>query len=288
MARIRPTLHPSQLSGLTLSLEDKAALARRYGYAGLDFNLAEAQAFAGNDPGRLKDLLERYGLEANVVAGVLSANLFATDPEWDASLEQVHARAKAIAAYGGRRSSTVLANRAARPRRELWMRMAKRIWEVDRALDNTGVRLGVEFLGVRTQQLGKPYPFVSSMADANELLEAAGAANVGLILDSYHWHAAGDTLDTIRQTPARRLVALQINDAKPRPRFQLTDDDRLLPGEGVIPLPEWLMAVDDTGYDGFVGVEVLGKRLANADSEAAARLGIESLRPIFEQAGLRL
>src|SRR5205823_2235667 len=158
-------------------------------YRGLDFNLAEAQAYAGDDPGRVKDLLERHGLEAGTIGGVLSANLFATEPEWDSSLEHLEERAKAVASYGGRVSGTVLFNRAARPKRELWMLVAKRIWQVDRALDNTGVRLGMEFLGVRTLHLERGYPFVQSMEEANQLLDEAGAAHVGLTLDSYHWYA---------------------------------------------------------------------------------------------------
>jgi sugar phosphate isomerase/epimerase len=160
--------------------------------------------------------------------------------------------------------------------------------QVDAALAGSGVRLGVEFLGVKTLLPDRPFPFVQSMAEANRLLDEAGATQVGLTLDSYHWYAAGDTLETIRQTPAARLVLLHINDAKPGPREALLDADRLVPGEGVIPLADWLRAIDATGFDGFVGVEVLGPRLAAADAETNARIGREALSRVAEQAGLTL
>ena len=44
MGRIRATLHGSQLRNAKLSLEEKAALAARFGYQGVDFSLAEAEA----------------------------------------------------------------------------------------------------------------------------------------------------------------------------------------------------------------------------------------------------
>ena len=50
MGRIRATLHGSQLRNAKLNLEEKAALAARFGYQGVDFSLAEAEG-AGDDPG---------------------------------------------------------------------------------------------------------------------------------------------------------------------------------------------------------------------------------------------
>ena len=282
--RIRPTLHGSQLRGAKLSLEEKAALAQKHGYPGLDFSLNEARA--AGPPGAVKALLARYEVEASTVGGVLGARLTDDDPTFDAALERVPELAREVASYGASRTGTVLPIRAERPKAELWPVVVDRIRRLDRALDGTGVRLGMEFLGVHTLRQEVPHPFVQSMAEANRLLDEAGARHVGLTLDSYHWYAGSDTLETIRQTPAERLVLLHINDAKDLPREQLLDQDRLLPGEGVIPLADWLRAIAGTGFDGFIGMEVLGPRLAAMDAETCARTGIEVLAPIFAAAGL--
>jgi sugar phosphate isomerase/epimerase len=124
------------------------------------------------------------------------------------------------------------------------------------------------------------------MAEANRLLDEAGARNVGLTLDSYHWYAAEDTLETIHQTPAERIAILHVNDAKPLPPRELLDADRVLPGEGVIPLAEWLRAIAGTGFDGFIALEVLGPRLAGLPPEACARLGQETVGAVFAEAGM--
>jgi sugar phosphate isomerase/epimerase len=285
MGRIRPTLHGSQLRGAKLTLEQKAALAHRYGYPGLDFSLAEARAVDGG-PAAVTALLARYGVEAATVSGVLGANVVAPDEQFDAALEALPANARGAAALGARQTGTVLPCRAAQTRDEVWPRVVERIRRLDAALDGSGVRLGMEFLGVKTLLPNLPYAFVQSMAEALRLLDESGARHVGLTLDSYHWYAAGDTLDTIRNTPAERIVLLHVNDAKDHPRAQLLDGDRLVPGEGVIPLADWLRAIASTGFDGFIAMEVLGPRLADVDAESGAKLGMEAHQRILAAAGL--
>jgi sugar phosphate isomerase/epimerase len=287
--RIRPTLHGSQLRGGKLTLEEKAALAQKHGYAGLDFSLAEGQAYAAEHggPEAVRELLARCRLEASTVGGVFGARITeATDEEFAEALEVVPANARAAAELGGTRTGTVLPCRADVPKEELWPATVARIRQLDAALEGTGVRLGMEFLGVKTLRLEKPHAFVGSMAEANRLLDEAGARNVGLTLDSYHWYAGGDSLDTIRQTAGQRLVILHLNDAKDVPREQLLDQDRVLPGEGVIPLGDWLRAISETGFDGFLALEVLGPRMAEMSPEEAARVGKEAADRVMAAAGL--
>jgi sugar phosphate isomerase/epimerase len=286
VGRIRPTLHGSQLRNAKLSLEEKAALAARYGYPGLDFSLAEAEAYG--DAAAVAALFDRNGVAPSTIGGVFGGNLLSTDEEFAAALESVPERARRAAALGATRTGTVLLNRAMEPKETLWPLVAERVRRLDGALDGSGVRLGVEFLGVRTLHPDRPYAFVQSMADANRLLDEAGARQVGLTLDSYHWYAGEDTLDTIRQTPGERIVLLHVNDAKPGPQAALIDSDRLVPGEGVIPLTDWLKAIDATGFDGFIALEVLGPRLAEASADEHARVGIESIAGVAARAGVSL
>jgi sugar phosphate isomerase/epimerase len=274
---IRLTLHGSQSRGLPL--QERAALAQKHGYQGLDFTLADVDAAGG--PDAVKQLLARHGLAPSTVSGVLGAQVTVSEDEWAPALAQVRANAQRAAAAGGTRTGTVLACRADEPKEQLWPLVVQRIRQLDEALDGTGVRLGMEFLGVKTLRLERPHPFVQSMAEANTLLSEAGAQHVGLTLDSYHWYSGGDTLDTIRGTPASRIVLLHVNDAKDLPLDQLMDQDRLLPGEGVIPLADWLRAIQDTGFDGFIALEVLGPRIADADAEERARLGKETIAPLL-------
>ena len=166
--------------------------------------------------------------------------------------------------------------------------VVERIRRLDVALDGTGIRLGMEFIAVGAPTPERPHPFVQSMPEALRLLEAAGARRVGLTLDAIHWYAAGDTLETIRRTAPERLVMLHLTDARDVPREALSGRDRLMPGEGVIPLGDWLSAIAATGYDGTMGLEVTGPRAENIDADTFARLGMEAHRWTFAVAGLPL
>ncbi len=127
ISRIKPTLHGSQLRGATLSLEEKAALAQRYGYPGLDFALAEARAYPGG-PAAVRDLLASHGLEASTVGGVFGARLTdASDAEFDQALQSVAENARQAASFGGERTGTGLPPRADRPKDELWPVAVERI-----------------------------------------------------------------------------------------------------------------------------------------------------------------
>lgn len=97
-----------------------------------------------------------------------------------------------------------------------------------------------------------------------------------------------DTLDTIRQTSASRIVLLHVNDAKDLPREQLMAQGRLLLGKGIIRLTDWLCAIDSTGFDGFIAREVLSPRLAHLDTEERARVGTETIEPILKAARIPL
>lgn len=279
MGNIRLTLHGSQLRGATLSLAERAALAQRHGYPGLDFALGDIPA--GDGAAGVKDILARHGVQPSTVGGVLTAQVIAPEAEWRPSLEQVRSNAQQIAQVGGTRTGTVLHCRVDDPKETLWPLVVQRIQQLDQALNGTGVRLGMEFLGVKTLRLDHPYTFVQSMAEINQLLDEAGAKHVGITLDSYHWYSAGDSLETIQQTPAERIVLLHVNDAKPLPREQLLDADRILPGEGVIPLADWLRAIDSTGFDGFIALEVLGPRFADLPFDERVRAGTQTVGPLL-------
>src|SRR5437870_3787208 len=132
---IRPTLHGSQLRGAKLTLEEKAALAQKYGYKGLDFSLAEVRS-AGS-PDAVKSTLSKHGLEASTVGGVFGGRLTDADAEFDTALGAIAANAREATAVGGTRTGTVLPCRLDRPKEEVWPLVVRRIKEVDKALDES-------------------------------------------------------------------------------------------------------------------------------------------------------
>jgi sugar phosphate isomerase/epimerase len=61
------------------------------------------------------------------------------------------------------------------------------------------------------------------------------------------------------------------------------DFDRVLPGEGVLDLPEIISALEDSGYEGYFCIEMFSAKLWELPAEEAARRCYESLLPLCEE-----
>ena len=67
---------------------------------------------------------------------------------------------------------------------------------------------------------------------------------------------------------------------------QVKDNQRLLPGEGVIDLTGFLHALRQIGYNDGVSVEVFGRGLKEMPPEEGARLGFEYASRVMRGAGV--
>jgi sugar phosphate isomerase/epimerase len=146
------------------------------------------------------------------------------------------------------------------------------------------VRLGLEFLGPLELRRKFKYEFIWRM---NEMLDFAKECgpNVGLLLDSWHWHFAGATTADILKAGRERIVHVHFNDAPNLPPEQIHDNQRLLPGEGVINLVGFLQALQKIGYNDALSVEVFG-RLKDVPPEQAAKMGLDASNAVFAKAGI--
>ncbi|MBJ6362353.1 sugar phosphate isomerase/epimerase family protein [Paenibacillus sp. GCM10012307] len=124
-------------------------------------------------------------------------------------------------------------------------------------LDGFGVRLGLEFVGPHHLRTNWANPFLWTMEETLDWIQAIGRANVGLLLDAYHWHTTGGTVEDLLNLKPSQIVHVHINDAKPVPVEEALDNDRLYPGEGVINLAAFVRSLAQIGYQGAVSQEIL-------------------------------
>ncbi|HUX40581.1 MAG TPA: sugar phosphate isomerase/epimerase family protein [Rectinemataceae bacterium] len=127
-------------------------------------------------------------------------------------------------------------------------------------LEAFGFRLALEFLGPRDLRGRWKHPLMWNMGQTLAWIGAIDRPNVGLLLDSFHWHTAGHNLDDLLRLRASDLVHVHLGDAPDTARELLPDDDRLYPGEGAIDLRSFLSGLKSIGYQGIVAQEVLSPR----------------------------
>jgi|SRR5690606_24838582 len=119
---------------------------------------------------------------------------------------------------------------------------------------------------------------VRSLEQAREAINAVNRPNLGMLIDALHWSRSGGTLEQISQLPAAWLTYAQLCDASgPGPdmanradvRLEAVDF-RLLPGDGDLPLSDWL-AVLPAGLPLSLEIRSLSLRSTYSDFTDRAR-----------------
>lgn len=104
--------------------------------------------------------------------------------------------------------------------------------------------------------LGQSDCSVQTLDLCNEIVEAVGRENIGNVVDSFHFYAGNSTFEAIDSMRPEKLFIFHINDAEDLPKEQLTDAQRLYPGEGILPLAAIKEHFDNIGYDRMVSIEI--------------------------------
>lgn len=141
----------------------------------------------------------------------------------------------------------------------------------------TGIRPAMEFLGF--------VEHVNSIAAAREILERSGDAGATIVIDWFHM-VRGDgretMLEDLRALKAEQIAIVHLDDVPySKPFGEMTDGDRVYPGDGEIPLADLFAALAETGYDGPLSLELFNADLWAQDPYQVAKTGFEKSRRWF-------
>ncbi len=138
----------------------------------------------------------------------------------------------------------------------------------------------------------EPMPFFGcpTVADAMAVVGGAGCANAGVLMDSWHFSKAGQTLADLDAVPAERIRTVQLSEA-PRGQIEakLIDDTtkhRRWPGEGELPSAEFMRTPLAKRPVSTMGDEVFSLEADAMGAEAAGRRAGETTRTVLAAAGL--
>jgi|GEM_PF-1049343 len=141
-----------------------------------------------------------------------------------------------------------------------------------------GVDLLYEFIGF-------PHHAFSSLRQAREVTVAS---NLPLVLDTFHLAASGTSGEDIQQMGVGEIGLIHLSDALvgDRPISEISDADRVLTGEGQLPLNDYLRALAAIGYDGPVSVEVFHPKYEKIAPGKGAREALRSACQALDSVGL--
>jgi sugar phosphate isomerase/epimerase len=128
--------------------------------------------------------------------------------------------------------------------------------------------------------------FIATITTMLALLREAAHPDAGLLFDCYHfWSGLGkmEDLDTVKPGEIRHV---HFQDVPDMPREMLDLQSRVVPGDGVAPLPAILRKVAATGYSGPLSVELFLQQFAAADPFAMATEITTKAGAVMRSAGL--
>jgi 4-hydroxyphenylpyruvate dioxygenase len=157
-------------------------------------------------------------------------------------------------------------DRAAADFRELGDRAAKR-----------GMRVGFEALAWGRH--------INDYRDAWEVVRRADHPAIGLVLDTFHIFARKTDLDPLRSIPADRIFLVQLADAPwlDMDALSWSRHFRCFPGQGDMPILEFMQALGQTGYDGALSLEIFNDQFSGGSPRSIAVDGQRSLVYLFDQ-----
>ncbi len=131
---------------------------------------------------------------------------------------------------------------------------------------------------------------LSSLAQAVEVIDAAERDNVGLVLDFWHLWQRGVTPESVARLDHRMIFGVDFSDSL-GPAGSPGPDQRsrcVWPGEGEIPLREWVDAVRATGFDGWWDNELYSPPHWESDDPFGLAAGLHQvLREMLGDMGTR-
>lgn len=270
--------------GIRCSLTEGLELAAEYGFEGLYVNIEEV-AEIGAD--KVRELFEAKAQKP--AAWGLPVDVRADDTVYQQGLAKLTQLADAAQKLGCLRTSTWIPSFSDELSfAENFKHHVKRFKPIAQILADHGCRLGLEFLGPKTLRLGHRYEFIHTMDGMLELCDKIGTGNVGLLLDAWHWYTAHGTVEELKRLQDAHVVDVHLNDAPQGiPIDEQIDNVRCLPGEtGVIDIVGFLQTLNNIGYSGPVMAEPFSEKVQKLPVAEAARVTADSLRKVWQQAGL--
>jgi 2-keto-myo-inositol isomerase len=111
-----------------------------------------------------------------------------------------------------------------------------------------GIRVSLEFCGC-------PNCSINQFGTAYDVVKAVNKENVGITLDTFHFHAMDSHWEDLEKADGKKIFAFHLNDSENLPIGSMLDDKRLWPGEGCLDLDRTLRVLKKIGFDGVCTIE---------------------------------
>lgn len=278
----RYCLNMATIRGRKLSLPEEIDVAAKAGYSGIEPWLRNIQQYV-QEGGSLAELKKRIDDAGLTVEGAIGFERWSVDDDDQRAegVEKLKQGMDLVAQLGGTRiaASPAGSNRVPDDL-GLLKRIAGRYCEILKLGRSMGIVPQLEIWGSSTV-LSRVGEAAMVAADAS----SPDTPDACLLLDVFHIYRGGSSFESLRLVNGAALHVLHVNDYPAEPaREELTDANRLYPGDGVAPYPQILRTLHESGFRGALSLELFNREYWQQDPLAVARTGLAKIRTVVEQA----
>lgn len=139
------------------------------------------------------------------------------------------------------------------------------------------VKLGFEFISHSDAM-------VPTLKKALEIIKSIDRDNVGLIFDMFAFYGNDSKIETIKEIPIDKLYLVHLNDAEEGiNKDDIQEENRIFPGEGVIPLNKIIPELKNIGYDDAYSLELITPKIWEWDISDAIKHSYDTANKITSQ-----
>lgn len=219
----------------------------------------------------------------------LPVRLEGTETEYKTDLALLPDLLDIATQLGCNRAITTLApGSETRPFHENFELYRRKLHELGDLLAAKNMKLGVGFLAPADCRDEGTLQFVQRVDQFSLLLGMVTAPNVGVALDTWHWHLGGGTIDQIRSLGAAKIVSVTLADCEPDLTAETaTLADRKLPSEaGTVDNVGVAKLLAELRYDGPVTPAAGAKQLEGQSRAAIVRNAAAACEAVWKAAGI--
>jgi 2-keto-myo-inositol isomerase len=268
-------LNTSTIRECGLDLLQEIEVVAQTGYQGIELWVSEIEAYlqGGRTLAELRHLLEQRGLEVpNLIAFF----------QWAHPDEGVRARALEEARGVAAMARELACPCVAAPPSGISDRTdtpLRHIAECYRDLLELGRQVGVKPL----LEFWGHSKVLYSLDEAVEILSLVDDPDAAVLADVFHMAKGGSDFELLGQLDGTQLGLFHLNDYPSSPDIaQLTDRDRVYPGDGAAPYGAIMATLCEIGYTGVLSLELFNEAYQRAGALDVARNGLQKMKQVVE------
>lgn len=251
------------LSALGLGISGRQSemieLALTYGFKGLDVDMErlvkQAQRNSLEHAGRFIDSAGKFAEGFAIGGWDVGIDWDANDADYATQLAALGEAIDVAAKVGAKRCfTTVQPASDALAYHENFERLRTRLTQVAGMLAPHEIQLGLNYRPAPVAREGKEFEFIHDFEGLTTLCSTVGAANVGIVLDTWTWFVGGGGMDQLESLSIDQIVAVRIADVPADADMAtIKENQRILPSEeGLIDCDAVLKLLVDKAYEGPV------------------------------------